>query len=383
VLGKNHSWYRVPDKQSDTTIIFVHGIFSSSEACWKFDGETSAQDAFWPQIVKQDADLAHCAIYLAGYYTELASGKFSSADAAESMREHLTQSPASGQPIPLEKSNIVFVAHSTGGLVVRRLMQRFPEVFRNKKVGLVLVASPSLGSKYADWLYNAAIIYGNKMAQGLSKSDPGLKDLDDEFRLILEKNREDRGYCLGGIDLHENKFILGGAVAHLLREVVAEDDLGKYFGKPRRIGKTDHLTIAKPAGPDSEVHVFLRGYLQNAFRKMDCPTVPAPKIRKFVASRTTDNTWNLNLRLDTRDIPSEYRIRVEISDDRMNWNSGKTASDDYEVLDYDAWRAASGSSADAGFAFGEIRGTAKFVRLAVLSREGQVIAVSDFASISE
>jgi pimeloyl-ACP methyl ester carboxylesterase len=270
----NFSWHRLPDKDTDTTICFVHGIFSDSAVCWTREGKTPV---YWPDLVADDPEFAKCGIYLGGYYTALGSGKFTVSDAADQLRVRMTQSPTAGQPNPLSYRNIVFVVHSTGGLVVRQLLAEYPEDFKNKKVGLVLVASPTLGSSYAEWLKAIAKAYGNRMAEQLAPSDPNLQTLDDRFlRLTKERDDETRGFCISGIDLMESTFPYGGNLKHLVSEVVPRESVGRDFGKPRRIPDTDHFSIAKPSSSNADVHVYLRSFYMD-FRNRNCAVANQPK----------------------------------------------------------------------------------------------------------
>jgi predicted alpha/beta hydrolase family esterase len=54
------------------------------------------------------------------------------------------------RPPVFSYDNIVFVAHSLGGVVVRYLLNSNREEFVKKNVGVLLYASPSFGSKQAD-----------------------------------------------------------------------------------------------------------------------------------------------------------------------------------------------------------------------------------------
>jgi pimeloyl-ACP methyl ester carboxylesterase len=374
--GKNHLWYREPDDTTDTHLVFVHGIFSSSETAWTHWGANPSEDAYWPQIVREDPELGKCAIYLAGYDTRLDSGSFSVKDAAESLHTRLLQTPRGGHAKPLDCPRIVFVMHSTGGLVVRELLVRYGEDFRGRKVGLQMVASPSLGSDYADWLLRLSRAYNNKMAQQLAKSDPYLAGLDDRFRNAVEKNTQERGYCLKVMDLIETKFIGSSWLNPIFPQVVPESAAGKYSGNAHRIANTNHFTIAAPADSDSDSHVWLKNFLSE-FAKLECPMVPPqPRIRVIAAAKTSAGDWNLKLDLGARELPKTFRIRLELSDDGHEWNSGKEDPDNYEILDYQQWAAASSKDeATGGYAFGKIRGTAKFVRSAVFAGDGSTAVI--------
>jgi proline iminopeptidase len=65
---------------------------------------------------------------------------------------------------------------------VRYLIERHLSVFSRKRVGLALIASPSLGSKWANIASAAARYYNNRLAQQLRWDNDALRDLDGRFR---------------------------------------------------------------------------------------------------------------------------------------------------------------------------------------------------------
>src|ERR1700737_1016131 len=74
-------WYVT--SSSDTVIIFVHGIFSSSAGCWHYvDRHNQANNRFWPNMVFQDKRFQNPSIYLGGYETSISSGDLRIKDAA-------------------------------------------------------------------------------------------------------------------------------------------------------------------------------------------------------------------------------------------------------------------------------------------------------------
>ena len=386
-LGKNHSWSSLPTSKSDTTFIFVHGILSGSENCWLYkDPKDQNKDAYWPQILAEDPEFADCGVYLAGYGTSFGSGKYSVSDAVDSMITHLRQSPGNGEPKPLENSNIVFIAHSLGGIVIRDLLTKYPEDFQDKKLGLVLIASPSLGSKYADYLTGISELYKNDMATNLKTSDKRLSDLDDRFRILNEKSNKDRGFCLQGVEYLEAKFVFGGELNHLINEVVAKENLWKYWGKERRIFGTDHFTIVKPSSGQSEVHIYLRDFW-SAYRKSTCgqvlPPITAPIIED-VRVHQTDIAKDLNVKVifeRPQNIPNRYKLRFEFSIDGNDWNAGRLDSSQYYELDSTTWPSVVEPVPDPGFSCGKIRPTLMFVRISVVSPEGKVVASSKSSAI--
>src|SRR5262249_22601685 len=45
--GRNNLWFRQPD--SDTALVFVHGVLSDSRSCWLSSGDHG--QAYWPQLI--------------------------------------------------------------------------------------------------------------------------------------------------------------------------------------------------------------------------------------------------------------------------------------------------------------------------------------------
>ena len=94
-----------------------------------------------------------------------------------------------------------------GGIVVRKfLVERVQDLLDRKiEVGLYLVASPSLGSNYANWLEPIAKFAGHAQAQALrfSQDNQWLNDLDKTFQNLKESGR----LLLHGKELVEDKFV--------------------------------------------------------------------------------------------------------------------------------------------------------------------------------
>ena len=121
--GTNNLWYLLND--SSSVIVFVHGILSDSLGCWlsKEEGQTT----YWPHLVTEDARLQHPAVFLGGFYTAVDAGKYDIADCAKELLNGLTVPDAQLHRTPLEQKRIVFICHSTGGIVVRYLLTRYAD----------------------------------------------------------------------------------------------------------------------------------------------------------------------------------------------------------------------------------------------------------------
>ena len=78
--AKNNVWYDASN--SETVIIFVHGLLSDSRGCWLFSDKKQNNVVYWPQLVLEDQRLRHPAVYLGGYYTQLDANAFGVSDCA-------------------------------------------------------------------------------------------------------------------------------------------------------------------------------------------------------------------------------------------------------------------------------------------------------------
>ncbi|MGZ5260371.1 MAG: alpha/beta hydrolase [Burkholderiales bacterium] len=83
-------------------------------------------------------------------YTAVDSGAYEISDAAEEVMRALRRRDSLLRELVMAYAKIVFVAHSLGGVVTRYLLEKHREEFKAKKVGLMLYASPSYGSKWGD-----------------------------------------------------------------------------------------------------------------------------------------------------------------------------------------------------------------------------------------
>jgi hypothetical protein len=121
------------------------------------------------------------------YKTGFFSGTYSLGDVVDALKEHMRLDGV------MNRRRIVFVCHSMGGIVARRfLVQRAADLIENRKsIGLFLVASPSLGSGYANWLSPLARFFEHTQADALrfEQTNTWLMDLDRDFQNLKESER--------------------------------------------------------------------------------------------------------------------------------------------------------------------------------------------------
>jgi pimeloyl-ACP methyl ester carboxylesterase len=250
----------------DTTVVFVHGILSSGEACWR-----NPNGAYWPELLKEEKRFEDLGIYVFTYSTDIFSGSYSIGDAVDSLREwtlvdHVLDTA----------KGVLFVCHSMGGIVVRRFMVKYQQILaeRQHPVGLFLVASPSMGAAYANWLSMLAGVMGHSQAKALkfSQQNEWLNDLDRDFLNL--KEAENPRFPIRGKELIEDKAIV---LKKWFRKQVVEPFSGtRYFGEPYKVPESNHFSIAKPDSPEAIQHQLLCRFIEEMPRKKGASPGPTP-----------------------------------------------------------------------------------------------------------
>lgn len=257
---ENNLWYRYNDE--DAVLVFVHGVLSNSRDCWLHnDEQTKRPICYWPELIASDARFKDVGIYLGGYHTAVDSGDFPIQQCAQEVYSYLTIPDPLNRPPVMEKKKITFVCHSMGGIVARYLLCEQRDVFKDKQVGIVLIASPSYGSQLARSLDRVVYLYNHAQGTQLQWGNETLKDLDKRFRNVKESGQIPN---LSGVELFENRFVIHWKwLPWFTRDkVVTEESAARYFGYAKQVGGSDHTSISKPKGIGDPVHTYLLQFLQ-------------------------------------------------------------------------------------------------------------------------
>lgn len=268
----NNTWHYY-NPESDITIIFVHGFLSDSESCW-----TSKSGKYWPDLVQLDLRFENPSIFLAGYHTALDSEDYKLRDCAGELIRALERAHADGRPPPILSQNILFVCHSLGGIVARYVLETHTNKFSSKTIGLALMASPSLGSEYADTFSGIINFYRNGMANQLRSMNEILSDLDGRFKVLIDERRIPHLVGAEAIEHHSlyKLYLLPGP-----KPVVSRESASRYFASPQVLPKTNHSSIVKPECVDDPGHQFLYDFFSSKFKS---------KVQKNRLSQTNKDT---------------------------------------------------------------------------------------------
>ncbi|CAA0080903.1 Uncharacterised protein [Zhongshania aliphaticivorans] len=213
---------------------------------------------FWPDLLKADPRFNKPSIYLAEFYTSIKSNDYGIKNCATEVFSALSRTCNNNHPAPIEKTNIIFVGHSTGGIIARYIIEANSDAFIGKKIGLCLYASPSYGSKLSNSLGWLASLFNNKLAKELSWGSSILDDLDDRFLTLLESKQID----ISGMEAYENKAPF--KIPFSRKRVVPKISAARYFSKRVLVPNTDHSSISKPTSTDSLSHQYLFDFCKHS-----------------------------------------------------------------------------------------------------------------------
>lgn len=241
---------RAGPRATDPALIFVHGILSSAEDCWRNGNRVS-----WPAIVMRDPDFPPCGVSTFSYASTVADSRFSITDAADSLWDQLQGANMLGSGrLP------IFVCHSMGGIVVRKLLVKRQVELKRLGMGLVglfLLASPTMGSRWATWLLPVSFFMRHVQAMALSSRENNLwlHELRDEFINLRDT---------GDIRVHGKELIEADPIVvkiSWLPPIVRSVEGGVLFGNKLKIANTNHFTIAKPVHERADQHIALRNFV--------------------------------------------------------------------------------------------------------------------------
>ncbi len=262
--------YVVKKPGAKRVLVLIHGISGDGTSSW-----TSRDGTYWPDIMKEDSEFQDFDIYVYEYSTCAFGQCLPITDLANNMRIHLK----SGNVFS-EYEQVVFLAHSMGGLVVRQFLLRNRETI--DKVPLVMFfATPTAGS----WKANAASLLPTcAQADDLRTLDVNsyLKAQQSDW-LSAGLQEKVISYCAFETRNSSGMIIVDRSSAALLCTRDPDALL------------TDHSDAVKPTGPNDLSHIIVRNALKDLpspnIVRLD-PTQENRELRKQVE--------NLDARLDQR-----------------------------------------------------------------------------------
>jgi pimeloyl-ACP methyl ester carboxylesterase len=301
-------WYR--SGTGDTCVVFVHGVRSTPDSAWRTKGKQG-----WPSVVAEDPRFQDFGILLVDYPTALTKHDYSFADAARRVRLFLqTERDEAGRTFD-SYTKVIFVAHSAGGVVTRELLSENLPSLQNKQIGLLLVASPSTGSIYANFVSRIPGLTKHLQTNHLRQGNNWLSELDQRFRRVLSTSSNIIGLEL--IEDKSQKFSLG-----IFGLTVPKDSAARYFANATKIAGSDHSSIAKADSVNHESHRSLVALMS----KFENQTTLAKTIQTTSADERTYEDL-------TKQLPD-----IVVDELRDNFWAGAIKYDRFQGLDnFERW----------------------------------------------
>ena len=215
----------------ERVIVFVHGIYGNAAETWT----CAKTGSTWPKMLLTDPHFANADVYVAQYPTHFVGNLMSIDDQVSNMMNRLE---ADG--VFSKHSEVVFVAHSLGGLVVQRLLLTHHELAEKVRF-IYFLSTPQEGSAIARLGH---VLTGDPDLQQMFHGDSNtyLQNIEAEW---LGANFGIPRYCT--IERKPTKGVL----------VVDRESGTRNCAKVVALDE-DHSGVAKPCSSNDDSYVALR-----------------------------------------------------------------------------------------------------------------------------
>lgn len=155
----------------DRVIVFVHGLYGDATDTW-----TCPKGSYWPKMLLHDKAFDDSDIYVAAYDSPVLGNRMTIDEVVLNLHNRFEDDQV------FKHREVVFVAHSLGGLIVQRLLLKYRE-YAAKVPFIYLFATPESGAQIA------------KLGAYFNR-DPLLKEMldgdENDYLLNLETDWEKR-----------------------------------------------------------------------------------------------------------------------------------------------------------------------------------------------
>ena len=166
-------------------VVFIHGLNGDAADTW-----INERDEFWLSWL--DDDLDDVCVWSVGYDATPSKWIDTSMPMEDTSLAILDQLHLKLKNVPSRP--IIFITHSMGGLIAKYLLNyanttpKYQSILENTH-GVVFLAVPHDGAGGADLLLNLNLLFRvNKNVKQLSKDDPALRKLNNDFMQLVPDN---------------------------------------------------------------------------------------------------------------------------------------------------------------------------------------------------
>jgi len=134
--------YVVRRAAAPRVLVFVHGLSGDGRSTWT----NRVTGAYWPSLIGEDSAFASFDVYVYEYPTAFQGSCMSVSDIADDLRLRLQ-----ADRVFDDHSQVVFVAHSMGGLIVRNFLLRNQDWVQKSVPMAFFFGTPTAGSPKANF----------------------------------------------------------------------------------------------------------------------------------------------------------------------------------------------------------------------------------------
>ena len=229
-------------ESSQKLIVFVHGVFGDPSLTW-----TNRSGVSWPDLIKDDERFRDFTVAAYRYDTPFLHRTSSIEEIAARLLRQLED-----EGVFRKYNEIYFIAHSMGGLVVKRVLvdlNRPTQTAKLRKIKAVLfISTPAQGAEMAEvgsWLSV------NPQLRDMQPADFNtfLQTLENQWQNLLRDRRSElspQSFCA-----HETKPTHGIMIVSRVYAATLCDQNSFPVDE-------DHANIVKPSGTESDIYVWAR-----------------------------------------------------------------------------------------------------------------------------
>ncbi|CAB3399577.1 unnamed protein product [Caenorhabditis bovis] len=240
------------ESEPELDIILIHGLRGNVAYTWRQkDSDENILTTCWPKDwLPLDIKRPFRIIGLdyPSYIFQFSGAKHSIQSRADRFKNQLRDAGIGKRPT-------VFICHSMGGLLAKRLILDCPELMEST-VGILFIATPHKGSPVASWGYSFLLPTDDVLL--LNESNPVNKKLNEDFSAISKKIP----VIVSMVETKESNLI-GNAKGIVVPTKSAVFDQGAVYHIEEA-----HLNVCKPSARECSTYGVVLNFMLDCFREV-------------------------------------------------------------------------------------------------------------------
>jgi predicted alpha/beta hydrolase family esterase len=240
-----------PSRRGD--VVFVHGLAGHPWETWHWQNSKDKNyqpDNFWPVWLGNALDIG---IWTFGY----SAARFTPNGSAMPLFDQASNLLENLKNYELGEHPIVFVTHSMGGLLVKKMLstaQNFPannqDILDSTK-GIVFISTPHVGSDVAQWANALAGFLTTVNVEELKPHAPQLRELDEWYRQNVDT-----------LGIKTKVYYETQPTSGVLIVNASSANPGIKDVKPVAVEEANHDSIAKPESDNSMIYLGVKRFIK-------------------------------------------------------------------------------------------------------------------------